>query len=105
MTESGILAFVHPDTNLPNKLTPMEPSGSGNPELVVVVRTLRCRTCVSPENLAPSPKRKVDAGSEGALSQLGWPLGYEKVQTALFTAPFRFSVHINGFGKLTLPAK
>ena len=35
MTEGGILAFVHTDTNLPEKLAPMEPSGSGNPDLVV----------------------------------------------------------------------
>jgi len=36
VTESGILAFVHPDTNLPKKLTPMEHSGSGNPEMVAL---------------------------------------------------------------------
>jgi hypothetical protein len=30
MTEGSILAFVHTDTNLPEK-----PSGSGNPDLVV----------------------------------------------------------------------
>jgi len=34
VTEGGILAFVHPDTNLLKKLTPMKPSGSGKPELV-----------------------------------------------------------------------